>query len=377
MPAAVPAHAGIPLSEAQQLAWLRLIRSENVGPVTFRELINHFGTAAAALEALPDLSRRAGRRIRVCSADEAAAEYEGVRRRGATLVTLGEPAYPPWLRQIDDAPPVLTVHGTPGVLTLPMVAVVGSRNASVVGRKFAMTLARGVGDGGYAVASGLARGIDAAAHEAALAGGTVAVFAGGVDHLYPAENAGLAERIVGAGGALVSEMPLGWEPRARDFPRRNRIVSGLALGVLIVEAAERSGSLITARFAAEQGRLVFAVPGSPLDPRAAGANRLIKGGATLVTEARDILEALAPIAGGGPTAVPEVLRECEPLSLPSDDAAPDERAQILEALSPSPTGIDEIIRFTGARPAMVHLVLIELDLAGRLERHPGGRVSLI
>jgi DNA processing protein len=240
-----------------------------------------------------------------------------------------------------------------------------------------MQIAAGLAGVDYVIASGLARGIDAAAHEASLASGTIAVLAGGLDRVYPPENEDLARRIVEAGGALVSEMPMGWEPRARDFPRRNRIVSGLALGVVIIEAASRSGSLITARLAAEQGRLVFAVPGSPLDPRATGTNRLIRDGALIVTEVGDIVSALAPLIGQEPGPAPEIgetdRQDREP---PPMEAAESDRATIVAALGPTPVEVDEIIRFTGLRPAIVHLVLIELDLAGLLERHPGQRVSM-
>ncbi len=240
-----------------------------------------------------------------------------------------------------------------------------------------MQVAGGLGPSGLAVDSGLARGIDAAAHEAALDGGTVAVFAGGLDRPYPPENAQLAERILAAGGAHLSEMPFGWEPRARDFPRRNRIVSGLALGVVVVEAADRSGSLITARLAAEQGRLVFAVPGSPLDPRAAGTNRLIRQGAQLITGPEDVIESVQPLAGTVPPPI-SIVAEGGPAADPlPDEADQSDRRIVLEALSPTPTEVDEIIRFTGLSAATVLLVLLELDLAGRLERHPGQRVSLI
>ncbi|MHA1560037.1 MAG: DNA-processing protein DprA, partial [Alphaproteobacteria bacterium] len=276
------AEPALSLSDDQRLAWLRLIRSDNVGPITFRDLLDRFGSATAALDALPDLARRAGRRIRICSIEHAEREVEAIAAMGARLIAIGEPGYPPWLARIDSAPPVITIRGDVTILSKPMIAIVGSRNASVSGRKMAANIASALGRAGLVVASGLARGIDAAAHEAALLSGTVAVFAGGLDRIYPAQNVPLAERIVAEGGVQMSETQLGLDPRARDFPRRNRIVSGLSLGVVIIEAAERSGSLITARLAGEQGRTVFAVPGSPLDPRAAGTNRLLKEGAALV-----------------------------------------------------------------------------------------------
>ncbi|MCW5697805.1 MAG: DNA-processing protein DprA [Bauldia sp.] len=361
------------VSDDERLAALRLIRTESVGPITFRELVDHFGSAVAALDALPELSRRAGRRLRIASAADVERELEALAAQGGRLVIRGEEAYPPWLAAIDSAPPVLAIRGDVAVLARPMVAIVGSRNASVSGRRIAATLARDLGARGLAIASGLARGIDAAAQEAALDAGTVAVLAGGLDRIYPPENQPLAERILAARGAHLSEMPLGWEPRARDFPRRNRIVSGLALGVVVVEAAERSGTLITARFAGEQGRVVFAVPGSPLDPRAAGTNRLIKEGATLVTAADDIVPALEPMLREPLAAAPRSVAEPH---APMLDAAATDRDRVLEALGPAPVAIDEVIRFTGLSAGVVQLVLIELSLAGRIERHPGQRVSL-
>ena len=288
------------LSEEQRLDWLRLIRTDNIGPRTFRDLINHYGGARAALAALPALARRGGASApaRICSREDAEAELKAARARGVEFVALGEPDYPPRLQMIDDAPPLLAVRGKLAVLTHPLVAIVGSRNASAAGVKFAERLARDLGAAGFGTVSGLARGIDAAAHRASLATGTVAVLAGGHDRVYPPEHGDLLEAIL-AEGAAVSEMPLAWEPRARDFPRRNRLISGLSVGVVIVEAARRSGSLITARLAGEQGREVFAVPGSPLDPRAEGTNGLLKQGATLVTEAADVIAVLEPILGRG------------------------------------------------------------------------------
>ena len=282
------------LTDEQRLDWLRLIRSDNVGPRTFRSLINHCGGARAALDALPELARRGGahKPARICSREDAERELAGSQRLGIALIALGEPDYPARLRMIDDAPPLLGVRGKAAVLAQPMVAMVGSRNASAPASKFAERIARELGEAGFIIVSGLARGIDAAAHRASLATGTVAVLAGGHDHIYPAEHAALLESIL-PNGAAVTEMPLGWEPRGRDFPRRNRLISGLSLGVVIVEAARRSGSLITARMALEQGREVFAVPGSPLDPRAEGTNGLLKQGATLVTEAADVLDRAA------------------------------------------------------------------------------------
>lgn len=370
--------AALRLSDAQRLAWLRLIRSENVGPITFRALVNRFGGAEAALEALPDLASKGGskRRIAIASLDSAEAEMALAERLGARFVGLGEPDYPPALRAADPAPPLLAVMGSAETLLRSSVAIVGARNASLAGVKFAGHLARGIGEGGFVVVSGVARGIDAAAHEASLPTGTIGVFAGGLDKPYPRENRPLMRRIVDGDGCLVSEMPFGWEPRAIDFPRRNRIVAGLSLGLLVIEAAMRSGSLISARLAGELGRLVFAVPGSPLDPRAAGTNRLLKDGAILVTEAADVVDALLPLAGGLPR-LPLLPLE-EPACGPdTEEPSETERERILQALGPVPIDLDDLIAFTCAHPGAVQLTVLELDLAGRIERHSNGRISLL
>ena len=372
------AAAGVRLTDAQRVAWLRLIRSENVGPATFRSLINHFGSAQAALEGLPELSRRGGRTgLKVASAAEAEEEIAAAERLGARFVGMGEPDYPPWLRHADAPPPLLALRGDAAVLVRPSVALVGARNASVAGRKMAAILARDLGRAGFVIVSGFARGIDAAAHEAALSAGTVAVFAGGVDVLYPREHERLLESVLAANGAVVSEMPIGWEPRARDFPRRNRVIAGMTLGTIVVEAAERSGSLITARLALEQNREVMAVPGSPLDPRAAGANRLIKQGARLVTEAADAIDAVSPMLGRDISIPPQIAALRAPATGDdSQEPAEDERARVVEALGPTPVAVDDIVRFTGVSARTVSVILLELDLAGRIERHPGNRVSL-
>lgn len=368
---------GIALTERQKFAWLRLIRSDNIGPVTFRELINHFGSAEKALEALPDLARRGGgaRSPRIAAAADVERELETADRFGARFVGIGEPDYPPALREIDGAPPLIAMKGAGQTAVRHSFGIVGSRNASINGAKFAAMLARQCGQAGYTIASGLARGIDAAAHSASLSTGTVAMLAGGLDKPYPPENFRLLDEIYANGGATISEMPFGWEPRARDFPRRNRLIAGVSLGVLVVEAAERSGSLITARLAGEFGRLVFAVPGSPLDSRCHGTNRLIKDGAMLVTEAADILDALSPLIEPRlplQHVAKERIEEGD-MSPPGDD----ERTIIAQALGPSPVETDDIIRHTGLPAATVYLVLLELDIAGRLNRHSGGRVSLI
>jgi DNA processing protein len=289
-----------------------------------------------------------------------------------TFVTLGEADYPARLQMIDDAPPVLAVRGKVSALALPLIAIVGARNASAAGVKFAARIGRELAEAGFGIASGLARGIDAAAHRASIATGTIAVLAGGQDRIYPPEHGELLDSIL-ADGAAISEMPLGWEPRARDFPRRNRLISGLSIGVVIVEAARRSGSLITARFALEQGREVFAVPGSPLDPRTEGTNGLIKQGATLVTEAADVIAVLKPILGQQldlPAAEPD--RDSPRVTEPGND----ERTRIVALLGPTPVLIDDLVRLSGSSPAIVRTVLLELELAGRLERHGGSLVSL-
>lgn len=367
---------GVKLTDGQRLDWLRLIRSENVGPRTFRALVNHYGGARAAIEALPSLARRGGAQApgRVCSIQEAEQELDTARRMGARFISLGEPDYPVRLRMIEDAPPLLAVRGNADILLQPMTAIVGSRNASAAGAKFASQIARELGDAGFVTVSGLARGIDAAAHRASIDIGTVAVLAGGQDRIYPPEHGELLAQILER-GAAISEMPFGWEPRARDFPRRNRLISGLSLGVVVIEAARRSGSLITARLAAEQGREVFAVPGSPLDPRCEGTNGLLKQGAALVTEIADILTVLGPILGhtiDWPVQEPDRQRDAA-----TDEPAADERRRILGLLGPTPVGIDDLIRLSGARPAVVRTVLLELEIAGRLERQTGGRVALL
>jgi DNA processing protein len=370
--------SGILLNDRQRMAWLRLIRSDNVGPATFRDLINHCGTAENALAMLPELSARGGARraIRIASKEEAERELAQARRLGARFVGIGEPDYPPALRQIDGAPPLLAIRGAPETVVRPSIGVVGARNASIVGTKFAAMIARDCGRAGYTITSGLARGIDTAAHRASIESGTIAVLAGGLDRPYPPENVDLLDAIIDGGGAAVSEMPFGWEPRARDFPRRNRLIAGIPLGTVVIEAAERSGSLITARLASEFGRLVFAVPGSPLDPRSHGTNGLLKQGAIVTTGAKDVLEALAPISQLDLFSAQTSAREPERPASPAPPPDEDDRATILSALGPTPVDIDDIIRHTGIAAAAVYLILLELDLAGRLLRHPGGRVSL-
>jgi DNA processing protein len=420
------------LSDAELVDWIRLIRSENIGPRTFRQLIYRFGSASAALESLPGLIARssAARAIRVATRDEALREIEASSATGVRFIAMSDPLYPPRLRAIDSAPPILAVRGDPALLRNSSVAVVGSRNASASGMTMTEMLARGLGRENYVVVSGLARGIDAAAHRASLETGTIAVLAGGHAKPYPSENLRLLEAIVQSGGVAVSEMPLEWEPRGRDFPRRNRIVSGLGLGVIVVEAARRSGSLITARFAMDQGREIFAVPGSPLDPRAGGTNDLLRDGATLCSEVKDVIEGLSAARSRGPTPGADLfgerafVLESEPLfeeldlfwlrqedietphpvetpdpagapprettvsPYPADDAVlrreeagaggeePDARAKVLSLLSPAPIPLDELIRAAALPAREVQSVLCDLDLEGLLERHGGALVSL-
>ena len=366
------------LTDEQRLAWLRLIRSENIGPVTFRQLINRYGGAVAALQMLPDLSARGGMRraISVCSRTDAEKEIAAAKRAGMTLIALGEQEYPKYLAVSESAPPLLYTLGDTSLLARPSAAIVGSRNCSALGRKIAALVARGLGEAGCTVISGLARGVDAAAHEASLASGTCAVMAGGADIIYPPDNTDLYRRIV-AEGCIISEMAPGYQPTGRDFPKRNRIVAGCALGTVIIEAAARSGSLITARMAGEMGRDVFAVPGSPLDPRAEGTNALIREGAILTRHADDVLEVIVPLMQRPPPHVEVPLAERDDGDVADEDVIRDEREQLVQALSPSPVDVDELIRHTGLSPAVVQMLLLELELAGRLERHAGNRVSLL
>lgn len=387
------------LSDAQRLDWLRLIRTEGIGPRSFRQLINRFGGAAAALDALPDLTQRRGRPVTPPSRMQAEDEVAALAQLGGVFLASGDAAYPTLLRATDAAPPLIALRGDPTILARPAVAIVGSRNASAAGGAFTDRLARALGEAGVVIVSGLARGIDARAHKASLATGTVAVMAGGHDKIYPANHAALAEAILDAGGAVLAEMPMGWQPRAQDFPRRNRIVSGLSYGSVVVEAARRSGSLITARYALEQNREVFAVPGSPLDPRAEGTNDLIRHGATLVTEAEHILEVIGPIIERGevPEAAPARKRPdfadqpdfWEELDLEGGPAAPpvewmpepepepgDERARILALLGPGPVATDELARAAACEVRMVQTILLELELDGRIERQGSGMVAL-
>lgn len=350
---------------------LRLIRSANIGPVTYGQLIARFDTAAAALDAIPMLAARAGGRAPVV-ADPAiiAREQAAVARLGARYLFLGDDDYPPLLAELETAPPALIVRGNPALALRRVVAIVGARNASAAACRFARDLAFALAGEGVVVVSGLARGIDTAAHQGSIDGGTIGVIASGIDVAFPPENVELQERVARE-GLLVTEHPPGTEPLARHFPQRNRIIAGLAVGTVVVEAAPRSGSLITARLAGEAGRDVMAVPGSPLDPRAQGCNLLIREGATLIQSAADVIEAIGPIDA-------RMLRS--PASgygaPPPADASDAERRRVIGLLGPVAVTVDELIRQSGMSPAIVQMVLLELELGGRLERHSGGRVSL-
>ena len=348
---------------------IRLIRSPSIGPVTYRQLIARFGSAEAALEAVPDLARRGGGSPpRLCSAQDAERELAKVEKLGARYLALGQGLYPRLLAELDDAPPLLVAKGDLGLLDKPAVAMVGARNASATACRFARGLAHDLGGQALVVVSGLARGIDSAAHDGSLETGTIGVVAGGIDIFYPPANearqTAMYER-----GLVLAEMPPGTEPRARHFPYRNRIIAGLGTGTIVVEAAPRSGSLITARLAAEAGREVMAVPGSPLDPRARGCNQLIRDGATLIQDAADVVEAIAPMK----TRVASPSSAYEPAPEQFDGEAV---AAVESLLGPSPVPVDEIIRLSGAPSGAVQMAVLELDLAGRLDRHAGGKVSL-
>jgi len=359
------------LSRQARLNWLRLARTENVGPVTFAQLIGRYGDASAALAALPELARRGGRSSspRTPSIAEAERELEAGERLGARLIAGCEPDFPPLLAAVDPPPPLIWARGRTELLAQPGVGIVGARIASAAGQRFARSLAKDVGEAGYVIVSGMARGVDGAAHEGALPTGTIAVLGGGVNDIYPPEHAGLYARLIEQ-GCVISESPPGMRAQARDFPRRNRLISGLSLAVVVVEAELRSGSLITARLAGEQGREVLAVPGSPLDPRARGTNDLIRQGAALCEGAEDVLRAIAAMSQ---------LREPErapfgraPIDGAGNDAALCER--LADLVSPTPVSRDDLVRLTGAPTAAVYAALMELSLAGRVELLAGGMV---
>ena len=360
-----------PALDADGLARLRLIRTASVGPVTFGQLLARFGSAQAALDAIPDLARRGGGPApRIPSLADAEREAQAVQRVGGTYLFSGRPGYPALLAEAEGAPPVLSVAGDIGLLTRPTVAMVGARNASAAAVRFARQLAVELGELGFVVVSGLARGIDTAAHRGALDKGTIGVIASGLDIVYPPENEAL-QREMQTRGLVVSEQPPGTEPHARHFPARNRIIAALSLGTLVVEAAPKSGSLITARLAGEYGREVMAVPGSPLDPRAQGCNQLIRDGATLIQSAADVAEAVRPFGWDRVAAPRDPFVPQGPV-----DVADRDRQAILTLLSPIPVAVDELLRQSGLAPAALHVILLELELAGKLVRHAGARVSL-
>ena len=361
------------LSDLERVRWLQLTRTPNVGPVTFAQLLARFGSAEAALSEVPRLARRGGGAPpKVPDEDAIRREIEALSQRGGRMIASCESDFPKGLAALDAPPPMISVLGHVVLLQREMIAMVGARNASALGRKLAQTLARDLSECGLVVVSGMARGIDTAAHEGALAKGTIAVVAGGVDSIYPPENKTLYEKLI-VEGAIVSEMALGEAPQARHFPRRNRLVSGMARGVVVVEAAEGSGSLITARLALEQNREVFAVPGSPLDPRAKGTNRLLRDGAVLTETAEDVLVVLRPILGNG---FDEPSRDAPASAMSLSEADIDHvRAEVEEALGPAPLAINELIRVCDAPAQVVLAVLLELELAGKLTRHPGNAVS--
>ncbi|MCZ2204236.1 DNA-processing protein DprA [Bartonella sp. A05] len=383
---------GILLTDHQRLNWLRLLRSENVGAVTFRNLIDYYKTAENALDMLPELSRKGGfgASIRIATLEDAEKEMQQAEKLGIRFVGVGEPDYPPFLRAMESSPPLIAIKGNFSVFDKPSVGIVGSRNASAAGQKLAAQFANFLGNANFAIISGFARGIDSIAHQASLLTGTIAVMAGGIDHIYPSENNKLYDDIITNGGAIVSEMPIGWKPRAVDFPRRNRIIAGLSLGLLVVEAAMQSGSLITARHAVETGRLVFALPGSPLDPRSVGTNKLIKEGALLSTHPSDIIETLTPLSPDTDNLQLNFFEESDPIPLqpesfsspkeqtdrPSSIGNDTERTAILSALSTTPIDLDTLSIHSGVPLQNLYLLLVELDLAGKLIRHSGGYVSL-
>ncbi len=408
------------LEDEQLVDWLRLIRSENIGPRTFRQLINRYGGARQALEALPELVAKTlrGRVIRLVDRDEVLREIAAAHARGVRFIASIDPDYPPLLREIADAPPILAIRGNATVTRRDAVAIVGSRNASAVGLAFAERLARGLSGANYVIVSGLARGIDAVTHRATLMTGTIAVLAGGHARPYPPEHEKLADDIA-EHGLVISEMPFDWEPRGRDFPRRNRLIAGVSRATVVVEAARRSGSLITAKFANDQGREVFAVPGSPLDPRAEGANDLLRQGANMCTRAEDVIELLAGASRFSSQKdlfdVSEAAEKIEPLfdeidffaappvafvhatkvsgnafaNIEKTDFTGDRRSQttpsterdpsglIISLLGPAPITVNELVRVSGLSAQVVHGVLVELEIVGRVERPGVDLVSLV
>ncbi len=366
------------LSQPEAFARIRLLRSPNIGPVSYRQLLARFGSAAEAIEALPDLGSRGKTRYRPAPTDRIEREIDGVRAAGARYLFHDQPDYPELLSRLDSAPPIITCRGRLDLASGPCIAMVGARSASAASVKLARTFARDLAQAGFTVVSGLARGIDGAAHDGALnaiGGGTIGVIASGIDIAYPPQHTDLQERIAEE-GLLIAEQPPGTEPRGRHFPSRNRIIAGLASGTLVVEAAPKSGSLITARLAAEAGREVMAIPGSPLDTRSHGCNQLIRDGAVLISEPGDAIELLESFTGA-PRSTYRVAEEgdvYDPSSLNEEE--PIDAAIIEGMLSTAPIAVDELIRQSGASGAAVQMALLELELAGALERHSAGQVSL-
>jgi len=365
-----------PITQSERTAWLRLFRTKNVGVITFQKLLARYGTATEALAALPDLAKRGGasKPLKPPAPNVIDKERKALHKLGGRIITLLDPEYPEPLKAIPDAPPVLSIIGNPDLLKQTSIAMVGARNASLNGKKFAQHLAQNLGQKDQIITSGLARGIDTAAHQGALQTGTIAVVAGGIDVIYPEENTDLYKDIA-QNGLIIAESPLGSKPFRESFPRRNRIVSGLSKATIVVEATMRSGSLITARLAGEQGRDVFAVPGHPMDPRASGPNKLIRDGATLIRNADDVLENLLqtlPLGFAEPA-------NTDTFHHFADDTEIPENAQqkILDHLSYTPTSIDELLRTCDVSIPAMQTILLELDLAGRIKRLPGNRVSLI
>ena len=373
----IPSEA-LPQSEEEVLAWLRLARSRRVGPSTFIRLIREHGNAEAALAALPKIASDAGARgYAPCSVAQAEAELEAGFKKGAEILCLCAPEYPSLLALISDPPPLLWALGNPRIVAQPSIGLVGARNASSLGQRMARILAEELGRAGYVIASGLARGVDTAAHEASLETGTIAVLAGGVETVYPRENKGLWEKLA-AEGLIISEAPIGTAPQARHFPKRNRIISGMSLGIVVIEGAAKSGSLITARNALDQGREVMAVPGSPLDPRASGCNMLIRDGAGLVRSGADVIEHLSgPAQGSLPlraTPAPAQRAKLAP-ALDKDSSAPQQTATIMSLLSTAPVAEDTLIRETGLATSDAMEIIFEMELSGEIQRHPGGMLS--
>ena len=378
----LPAHqTSVLLNDDQRLNWLRLIRTRNVGPATFWRLLNHFGGAKQALDALPEYAQRGGGK-KLVPVTQAMVERElaAAKKFGAKLVARGEAGYPPFLSELETPPPLLYIKGNPALAAQKSVALVGSRNASALGQKFTRRLAGELARKGYCIVSGLARGIDTAAHMGALDVATIAVIAGGIDNYYPPQNRELQQKIEQS-GLVISESPPGLEPLARDFPRRNRIISGSTLGTVVVEANLRSGSLITARLANEQGRHVMAVPGHPLDPRAAGPNRLIRNGASLINGAEDVIEDLSPMSPLSLTTSPDQISLFETIEERNEmdfvEIEQSDRSRILDALGPHSVEIDELVRATELPSRIVQAILLELELAGKVRNDGAQKVHLV